>query len=108
MFSELASTRPTAPTVCAKLAVGGGSGGGGEGYAERHFHADATAKINAGSASRGKPKFFIKTTPPPGRAFGRRPFFLIFASYRARQSTLEERMIGLFSSANRLSFMFSV
>src|SRR5215475_700106 len=59
MFSELASTRPTAPTVCTKPAVGGGSGGGVDLYTERHFHADAAAKINATSASSGKPNFFI-------------------------------------------------
>src|SRR5262249_34373185 len=59
MFSELASTSPTAPTVRSKPAVGGGSGGGVDVYAERHFHDAAAAKINAPSASSGKPNFFI-------------------------------------------------
>src|SRR5262245_22202201 len=58
MFSELASTRPTAPTVRSKPVVGGGSGGGVDVYAERHFHADVAAKINATSANSGKPNFF--------------------------------------------------
>src|SRR5262249_2739410 len=107
MFSELASTSPTAPTVCSKPAVGGAKGGGVDVFTDRHFHADETAKISAASASSGKPNFFIKPTLLRGSAFGRR---LYFSPWRitSAQSVLFGRMIGLFCSANRLSFMFSV
>src|SRR5262249_18594864 len=75
MFSELASTSPTAPTVCSKPAVGGAKGGGVDVFTDRHFHADETAKISAASASSGKPNFFIKPTLLRGSAFGRRLYF---------------------------------
>jgi hypothetical protein len=64
MFSELGSTRPTAPTVCWKAATGGADGGVVAVFTERHFHTDTPPKINATSATSGKPNFFMGISFP--------------------------------------------